>query len=126
MTKSYVDQKIAALTGNGGSNSSNEESAPEAVSSVFEVVNVPVGKRIVAKTSAEFVVRAGKAIVVSSDANGVSELTDGGELKPGAAVKNDHLLLAARSGRGIQHSPEQKSGAIVVMARGAYELQEQT
>lgn len=133
VTKSYVDQKLAALSGSGSSGGSTGGSSSggqtdeggSTASQQFEVVTVPVGKRIVSLNSAEFVIRSGKALVFSGDTSGLSDLTDGAEIKHGGKVSNDHLMLSARGGRGIQVSPEQTSGSIVVLVRGQYAIQDQ-
>lgn len=116
VTKSYVDQKIAeALNGGapgGGSSSS---------SSKLEVVTVPFGKKIIVEDGGELIVRSGKAIAYSTDANGLSDMTDGKDIAPGKAVGNNHLILFPRGGRGVEVDPKQK-GDLIVLVRGAYEL----
>lgn len=119
VTKSYVDQKLAAISGGqtGTEKPSDNSSAAE-----VQVVSVPIGKRLIAKDGAEFIVRSGKAVVYSADANGISDLTDGVDLTNGKPIPNNHLILFPRGGRGVEVSSAQKTGAIVVFVRGGYEL----
>ncbi|CAM2933547.1 hypothetical protein PASE110613_08195 [Paenibacillus sediminis] len=131
VTKSYVDQQISQALGGGvstGGNSGNTNSgsgtgssATPAVNSV-EIVNVNPGERLIAKAGAEFIVRSGKAVIYSPDANGVADLTDGIDVKNGQSAVNNHLLSYPRDGRGIQVQSGQNNG-LIVMVRGGYEIQ---
>lgn len=126
VTKSYVDQAIQqALKGGGTSTTpstpstggSTGGSAAEAV----EIVTVKPGETLIAGAGAEFVVRAGKAVIYSSDSNGVADLTDGVDIKNGGTVMNNHLLSFPREGRGIQVQ-EGNTYSLTVMVRGAYSI----
>lgn len=117
VTKSYVDKKIAELT--GGSVSTPATSAS---SSQTQVVTVPFGKKLIVAEGGEMIVRNGKAIVYSNTVDGLSDLTDGVDLAPNKSVQNNHLLLSARAERGLEPNPAQKNGLIVVV-RGTYQLQ---
>lgn len=135
VTKSYVDQAIQqALKGgavatqapavtatpvptapsNSGGNSSTDEG--------IKIVDVKPGQTLVASAGAEFIVRAGKAIIFSADANGVADLTDGKDLTNGQPAPSNHLLSFPRDGRGIAVQSGQTLG-LVVMVRGGYTLQ---
>ncbi|MNC15388.1 hypothetical protein D3C75_632040 [compost metagenome] len=70
---------------------------------------------------AEFIVRAGKAVIFSEAANGVADLTDGKDLANGQAAPMNHLLSFPRDGRGINVQDGQKLG-LVVLVRGGYTL----
>lgn len=120
VTKSYVDQKLAAISG-GQTGTATPPSGNTSAAEV-QVVSVPIGKRLIAKDGAEFIVRSGKAVVYSADANGISDLTDGVDLTNGKSIPNNHLILFPRGGRGVEVSSAQKTGAIVVFVRGGYEL----
>ncbi|RKP47271.1 hypothetical protein D7Z26_23495 [Cohnella endophytica] len=119
VTKGYVDSVVSKLvqqelakqgsTGGGGS-------------SKLETVTVPWGTKLVVEDGGEMIVRTGKAIAYSSDANGLSDLTDGLDVKPGKPVKNDHLILNPRGARGIEADPKQTKG-LIVLVRGGYKLQ---
>lgn len=122
VTKSYVDEQIAKLgTGsvsggnNGGSNGSGESAA-------LEVVEIPIGKTLVAAAGAEVVVRVGKAIAYSSDTNGISDLTAGTDIKKGYLVPTNHLIWFPREGRGIQGASDETK-ALTVLVKGSYTLQ---
>jgi len=125
VTKSYVDAKVAALvkaeldklaaSGAIGGSSGSGEIAP------LEVVVIPVGKTMIVKAGGELVVRTGSAVAVSSDANGLSDMTDGVDIAPGKPVGNNHLILFPRDGRGVAHDAKSKTD-MIVLVRGGYEL----
>ncbi|SDX27957.1 hypothetical protein [Paenibacillus sp. CF384] len=139
VTKSYIDKQVAALVKaelanqNGGMDDKKLQEMFDAFraemeqsggSSKVEVVTVPVGKRLVAKDGTEFIVRAGKAMAYSADANGISDLTDGVDITNGKPVPNNHFILFPRGGRGVTAQVGQKA-ALTVLVRGAYEIQVQ-
>ncbi|GAB6991318.1 hypothetical protein [Paenibacillus pini] len=133
VTKSYVDQQIQKALGGGvtappttttpttptkpttpsGGDSSNDE---------VKVVTIKPGEKLMAKAGAEFIVRNGKAVVYSSDSNGVADLTDGKDVTNGQAVGNNHLMSFPRDGRGIMVQDGLKSN-LIVMVRGGYTVQ---
>ncbi|CAM3695023.1 hypothetical protein COLU111180_03435 [Cohnella lubricantis] len=114
VTKSYVDQKIAEATKPGGVSGGTSSSS-------LAVVTVPFGQKIIVQDGGELIVRTGKAIAYSEDANGLSDMTDGVDIAPGKPVGNNHLILFPRGGRGIQADPNSKSD-LIVLVRGGYEL----
>jgi hypothetical protein len=116
VTKSYVDQKLAEIQGGSGTGTGT------AAAGKLEVVTVPVDKRIIVQDGGELIVRSGKAIAYSADANGLSDMTDGLDIQPGKPVAANHLILFPRGGRGVQADPKQKNG-LIVLVRGGYQLQ---
>ncbi|WP_051217264.1 hypothetical protein [Paenibacillus assamensis] len=134
VTKSYVDKQIQELKEDlgkgsngsgttGGTKPSEETNKPEAEDESLKIVTIKSGQMLVGKAGAEFVVRAGKSTVYSSDASGVSDLTDGKDLTNGMTVANNHLLLFPRDGRGITASETPKN-QVVVAVRGGYEVKQ--
>lgn len=125
VTKSYVDQAIQQALGNGGSSSPSTPSTGGAGNSSssdeIKIVEVKPGKILIASAGAEFIVRAGKAVVYSADANGVADLTDGKDIPNGGTVTNNHLLSFPREGRGIQVQ-EGDTHNLTVMVRGGYQI----
>ncbi|MFC5403616.1 hypothetical protein [Cohnella soli] len=121
VTKGYVDgavsdlvkQEIAKQMPSAGSGGG---------SSKLETVAVAAGQKLIVDDGGEIIVRTGKAIAYSSDANGLSDLTDGLDVKPGKAIANNHLILNPRGQRGVQPDPKQAKG-LIVLVRGAYKLQ---
>jgi len=118
VTKSYVDQKIAELRGSIGAGGGSGSAGAVAK---LEVVTVPVGKTIYVQAGGELIVRTGKAVAVSSDANGLSDMTDGVDIPPGKPVGNNHLILFPRDGRGVKAAPDSKVD-LIVLVRGGYEV----
>ncbi|TVX89840.1 hypothetical protein FPZ44_16935 [Paenibacillus agilis] len=134
VTKSYVDKQIQELKAElgkgtsgsgttGGNKPSEGTDKPEAENTSLKIVTIKPGQMLIGKAGAEFVVRAGKSTVFSSDASGVSDLTDGKDLTNGMTVVNNHLLLFPRDGRGITASDTPKN-QVVVAVRGGYEVKQ--
>jgi hypothetical protein len=136
VTKSYVDQQIQkALQGGTGSTATQAPSAtttPAATAGpttapaqssgdAVEIVDVKPDQTLIGNAGAEFIVRAGKAMIYSQDSNGVADLTDGVDLANGAPAPSNHLLSFPRDGRGITVQEGQTLG-LVVMVRGSYTL----
>lgn len=133
VTKSYVDQQIQKALGGGAGNGSTttKPTTPDtgsgtgtstggaATSEGIEVVTLKPGQTLIAKAGSEFIVRAGKAIIYSADANGVADLTEGKDVPNGEAAASNHLLSFPREGRGIQVAEGQKM-SVTVMVRGGY------
>ncbi|MCR8844786.1 hypothetical protein NQ117_13930 [Paenibacillus sp. SC116] len=132
VTKSYVDKQIDALkaeigkgsgSSTGGSKPPTGNDKPTTESSAMKIVTIKPGQMLIGKAGAEFVVRAGKSTIYSSDASGVSDLTEGKDLTNGMTVANNHLLLFPRDGRGITASDTPKN-QVVVAVRGGYEVKQ--
>lgn len=126
VTKSYVDQAIQQALKGGGTTTtpttpSTGGSTSGASSEAVEIVTVKPGETLIAGAGAEFVVRAGKAVIYSADSNGVADLTDGVDIKNGGTVANNHLLSFPREGRGIKVL-EGNTYSLTVMVRGAYSI----
>lgn len=115
VTKSYVDRKISEQLGTGGG--SGNEGA-----SKLEVVTVPFGNKLIVADGGELIVRTGKAIAYSTDANGLSDMTEGLDIAPGKPIKTNHLILFPRGGRGVEADPKQTKG-LIVLVRGTYIVQ---
>jgi hypothetical protein len=121
VTKSYVDSKVAELVkaemeklgpiGGGGG------------SAELAVVSVPLGQKIIVAAGGELIVRSGKAVAYSADANGLSDMTDGLDIAPGKPVATNHLILFPRGDRGVQANPNQKNG-LIVLVRGSFAFQQ--
>lgn len=111
VTKSYVDRLLAG-GGAGG------QGTAQGIQT--EVVIIKPGEVLLAKAGAQFVVRAGRAVAYSSDENGISDVTDGKDIKSGQPVANNHLLIFPRDGRGVM--PDPNSAALTVLVMGGYEI----
>lgn len=152
VTKSYVDQKIAALAGQTGTTvpsgvvGGTVDSAAvtqlqtdvgelthfiidaltgvdslkarmNALDSGFVAVEVPVGKTVLLNGGSEVIVRSGKTVAIGGTYGGLADVTTGADLKGGAAVVNQHLLIASRTdGRGLQI----KAQTAYLLVRGGY------
>ncbi|TXK80964.1 hypothetical protein [Paenibacillus sp. N3.4] len=128
ITKSYFDQNTlseakvkelvaAALAANGGSQPS--AGGTSTVPAGIKVVQLQNGQTLYAGAGAEFIVRSGKVAAVSSDDNGIPDVTGGKDLAAGTEIALNHLLIFPTEGRGIK--PTAKNTAdIYVMVRGSY------
>ena len=110
VSKSYVDEQIAALKSELGSGSSAAQT--------YSVVQVAAGKSVIAGASCEIILRSGTASAIASSSGGVADLTGGTDLKTGFDVPKNHLLLIpADDGRGIKCSTMS-----YVMIKGDYSI----
>ena len=124
VTKSYVDEQIAKLAANGigngsSANAGSGNTSTEAVK--LEVVEIPLGKTLMAGAGAEVVVRVGKAVAYSTTTDGLSDLTEGIDIKSGKDVPKNHLIWFPRDGRGIQGHPDE-TAPLTVLVKGSYTL----
>lgn len=112
-------------TGTGNSsNTGGDTTLPPLVSGAsdaLEIVIVKPGQQLIGATGAEFIVRSGKAVIVSEGTNGVADLTDGVDLTNGQEAPNNHLLSFPKDGRGITVLDGNKY-SLTVMVRGGYSL----
>ena len=127
VTKSYVDQAIknavnGSTSGSGSTGGSTPTTPSTTTGDELKIVVVKPGQRLIADAGTEFIVRSGKAVIYSEDANGVADLTLGADLSNGKAVTNNHLLSFPREGRGIEVA-QGSTYSLTVMARGTYQLQ---
>ncbi|SFL88738.1 hypothetical protein SAMN03159341_111101 [Paenibacillus sp. 1_12] len=88
-------------------------------SSQLNVIKLEPGQSIYGGPGTEIIVRTGKVTVVSSDDNGIPDLTSGKDIVAGAVVELNHLLMIPRDGRGIKSDPKLKQD-IYIMVRGGY------
>lgn len=100
--KYYINEKLAGVNVN-----SNEESS-------WKVVEVPAKGSLICKDGTEIILRSGKGEAISrisityengketATDNGLTDVTDGRDLKMGDNVPLDHLLIIPRDdGRGV-------------------------
>lgn len=118
VTKSYVDEQIRKIAGGASSGGGGGQAASQAL----EVVSVSSGKTLMLPAGSEAVIRAGKGIAYSSDANGLSDLTAGADISPGKPVPSNHLIWFPRDGRGIVADPN-VSSSLTVLVKGPYYIQ---
>ena len=135
VTKSYVDQKIANISGGTGASSdvteqlkkqqqlinelSNELKALQKESNTYEVVSVPEGRSILGKQGSEIIIRAGEGKVIGSEAGGIQNMTQGVDLNANSMAPRYHLLIIPREdGRGLLAVK-----SLTLMVRGGYTIQ---
>lgn len=125
ITKSYLDQQLAGLVEAevarqlaAGDFQTGRPGAGEDAELV--VVQLHVGQTLYAMAGTEFIVRTGSTVAVSTDSNGIPDVTAGLDVAAGAPIQLNHLLVFPREGRGIK--PAEQTDLIYVMVRGGYTL----
>lgn len=98
VSKSYVDDKIEEVMSKIGSSSTGTTTA-----SSFKPVSVAVGQTITGGEGTEMILRAGKANVVVSGVDGITDATTGQNLVNGHKATTNHLNIIPRAdGRGFK------------------------
>jgi hypothetical protein len=130
VTKSYVDeqvkQQVAALV-NAEVAAQIEKLKKDLPTSgsgggaALSVVKLPAGQILMAGTGSEFIVRTGFVTAVSSDGNGIPDVTGGKDIAAKARIELNHLLIFPTDKRGVMPDPN-RTVPIVVMVRGGYKL----
>jgi len=87
------------------------------LASVYAVVELSAGQRLVGSAGCEFLLRQGTAICVSDSSPGLIDMTDGSTLYSGGALVSNHLYLGSVDGRGVQ-----AQSAATVLVRGSYSI----
>ena len=114
----YIDVKLGGTNGN-----SNEESS-------WQVVEVSGEESLICMSGTEVILRSGSGEAISNIStiiqngiekridNGLTDVTDGKDLKMGASIPRDHLLIIPRDdGRGIYCISNS-----FFLVKGAYEI----
>ncbi len=115
------EKKLDEIIDENGSNHNNGTGKV----SEFEVVELSAGQTLIGKGGTEIILRGGtstsklpgKAVIRSNVADGLSDITDGKDLKDGANVPLNHLLIVPRDGRGVQAITDS-----TYLVKGDYEI----
>ncbi|MCP1310473.1 hypothetical protein [Paenibacillus tyrfis] len=102
-----------------GSGTNGNAQQPAVPNTGLTVVKLQQGQTLYGGAGTEFIVRTGKVIAVSSDENGIPDVTSGKDITAGATVELNHLLIVPREGRGVKPDAKNKQ-EIFVMVRGNY------
>lgn len=110
VTKSYVDSVAEELK--------NYFEGKVQKADKFVVVNLNSGDILIGDMGTEIILRSGNGIVYSQQGQGISDITDGRDLKKGEKILPNHLLIIPRDdNRGIQA----RTG-VVLMVKGSYQI----
>ncbi|XOK61297.1 hypothetical protein ACJ7K1_33350 [Paenibacillus elgii] len=112
LAKQGVGSGTSPSTGSGTGNNAVPNSG-------LTVVKLQQGQTLYGGAGTEFIVRTGKVVAVSSDDNGIPDVTSGKDIAAGATVELNHLLIVPREGRGVKPEAKNKQ-EIYVMVRGSY------
>lgn len=100
-SKSYVDDKINQVI----NMISTGSATTEASSTSYVPVSVPAGKVLYGAEGSEIILRSGKGTVYIAGVDGIVDASTGANLKTGAKVSNNHILIVPRAdGRGVNVS----------------------
>lgn len=103
--KLYIDKKTT------GSSSTEGKDA-------WVVVEVPEGQSLICKDGTELILRAGEAEAIDSVLGGLTDVTQGQDLKKGNKIPKNHLLIIPRDdGRGAYCKKDS-----IFLVKGAYEI----
>ena len=106
--KAYIDEKIAEIVPKSESGNSS--------SSVFEIINLKAGEKIICDKSCEMILRMGAGTIISTEKGGIADATAGCDLANGAPIPSNHLLIVPLDdGRGISMETDG-----IVMIKGTY------
>lgn len=81
------------------------------------IVELQPEQTLFADPGTSLIVRNGRTIAVSTDANGIPDVTGGKDLPDGTAIETNHMLLFPREGRGIKSLHD---STVFVMVTGGY------
>ena len=84
----------------------------------YEVIEVMLGSKVVAKSPCDIMLRSGTAVAISQyDSQGLSDYTAGAEVMNGDSITINHMMLIPRGdGRGT-------SANAFIMIRGEYAIE---
>ncbi|WP_159885412.1 hypothetical protein [Paenibacillus puerhi] len=117
VTKSYLEQIISEIKSSKSQvDTPNEIGMPN---SSLTIVELKQNQTLYGDAGSEIIVRSGKVMAISSDENGMADVTSGKDITAGMPVELNHLLIVPREGRGIKPDPKNKQD-IFVMVRGSY------
>lgn len=123
VTFSYVETKIEELKKYINEKVGESDGTTSTVNT-WQVIEVLGGQSIIGKSGTELILRSGKGKSISNIStgkqgtidNGLTDVTDGKDLKMGDSVPKDHLLIIPRDdGRGVDCSLDS-----VFLVKGAY------
>lgn len=83
------------------------------------VVELQPNQTLFADPGTSLIVRNGTTVAVSTDANGIPDVTGGKDLMDGTPVELNHMLLFPREGRGIKSTHNK---TVFVMVTGGYKI----
>jgi hypothetical protein len=125
--KYYIDSLIAKANEDNAAQAQKitkleetvKNTAPAGGTGRFEVVEMQKNQILIAGEGAEIIPRSGKFSAVEDAYGGLSDITSAKDLKNGAAVVNNHMLIAARGeGRGLKALAD---GSFLII-KGTYTL----
>jgi len=88
---------------------------------LYRVEEVPAGSTVVGESGTELVLRGGQATAVVSELGGLLDVTAGTDIKGGARIPANHLIVVPRSdGRGFYAVTD-----LILMVKGRITILEQ-
>jgi hypothetical protein len=95
--------------------------ALSAIRNANRITNIQLvnGQSVYAEPGAQMIVRTGKTFAVSTDKEGIPDVTAGQDLLPGTPVADNHLLFFPKSTRGLKADPH-TDNEIWITVRGGF------
>ena len=120
--KSYFEGRINTLSIKVDSiKLDSEKEQGGTLTSVFEIVSLKNGEKIVCDAGTEMILRAGYANAIGSDQGGLADTTSGMDIDNGKDIPRNHLLIIPRNdGRGIIAKAPNNT---ILMIKGSYKKQ---
>ena len=119
VTASWVEARLASYF-QSSSPAAGLPANAEGAGSVYELVVLPAGTKLLTGTGTEFILRSGKARSVAADGGGIADLTSGKDLGNRESIVRNHLLLSPKEdGRGASMDTES-----IFLIRGPYSTEE--
>lgn len=98
-----TQQATGSNTGAPGGNAPNSTNTSV---QTLTVVQLQAGQTLYAGAGSEIILRSGKAVAVSSDDNGIPDVTSGKDIAAGTAIELNHMLLFPRKAEESSLTPK--------------------
>jgi hypothetical protein len=134
VTKSYVDEQVKLQVAAQINAQVNTEvtaqieklkkdlsTSGSGSGAALKVVQLAAGQTLLAGAGSELIVRTGFVTAVSTDGNGIPDVTGGKDIAAKSPIALNHLLIFPSDKRGIKPDPKKKD-PIFVMVRGGYNI----
>lgn len=120
VTKSFVENLVLKTQKNLEEKIEKSNQKPnEKTYSDLEIVSIKANQKIILSQGSKIILRSGKASVIDSKMGGLSDLTQGIDLKMGYDLPDNHLVLCPKNdNRGIFAKTD-----IILLIEGGYDIE---
>lgn len=86
----------------------------------LEIVSLTEGQKLIAGAGSEIILRSGKATAIAAENSGLSDITQGIDIKQNENIQKNHMIIIPRDdGRGILCVE-----SAILMIRGTYTIEQ--